>query len=487
MKRIDIPCYRLFINGHWVDSSTGNTFSTINPATGEMIGMVSEASAEDVDKAVMAARHALEKGPWARMSVAERSRILMGYADLIEKNSDELARLESLDAGKPISAVLRQDVPAALDTIRYYAGWADKIHGEVIPARTDALTYTVREPVGVVAAIVPWNFPLMIAMWKIAPALASGCTVVLKPAALTPLSVLKLAELSIEAGIPPGVFNIVPGSGRVTGQALVEHPDVNFISFTGSVDVGRNMMIAAAGSFKRVGLELGGKSANVVFADADLDAAVKASSSGIFFNSGQVCSAGSRILVEESVYDDFVERLAQRARTMRVGDPLDPQTLMGPLISESQMNRVMDYIHIGEKEGASLVSGGERLGNKGYFLSPAVFANVKHDMRISQEEIFGPVASVLRFKSEDEAIAMANGTRYGLAAAVWSQDITRAHTLSSRLKAGTVWVNTYGPTDIRLPWGGSGDSGIGRERGREVLDHYTESKVVWINLKQKAA
>ncbi|MDE3020966.1 MAG: aldehyde dehydrogenase family protein [Pseudomonadota bacterium] len=487
MKRINMPYYRLFINGKWVDASDKKTFPTMNPATGEMIATVAEASAVDVGYAVNAARQALDSGPWGKMSASQRGRILMNLADLLQSNAKEMSLLESMDAGKPISAVIRQDVAASVDTLQYYAGWADKIHGEVIPARKDALTYTLREPVGVVAAIVPWNFPLMIALWKIAPALAAGCTVVLKPAALTPLSALRMAEFAMEAGVPAGVINIVPGSGRITGNALVEHPGVNLISFTGSVEVGRGIMHAAADGFKRVALELGGKSANLVFADADLDAAVKASSSGVFFNSGQVCSAGSRILVENSIYDEFVERLVDRARTMRVGDPLNPDTHMGPVISELQRDRVLEYIEIGQKEGATLVSGGQKVGEKGYFLSPAVFADVGHGMRISQEEIFGPVASVLRFKDENDAVEMANGTRYGLAAAVWSQDVGRAHALSARLKAGTVWVNTYGPTDIRLPWGGSGDSGVGRERGHEALEHYTEPKVVWVNLARKAA
>jgi aldehyde dehydrogenase (NAD+) len=327
----------------------------------------------------------------------------------------------------------------------------------------------------------------MIAMWKIAPALASGCTMVLKPAALTPLTAMRVGEIAIEAGLPAGVLNILPGGGRSVGNALVEHPDVNMVSFTGSVEVGRGIMRAAAGTFKRVGLELGGKSPNIVFADADIDAAVKASSSGVFFNAGQVCSAGSRILVQDTIYDEFVERLAERSRTMRLGDPLDPQTHMGPVVSEAQMQRVLDYIRIGQQEGAQLVTGGQRAGETGYFITPAVFAGVEHDMRISQEEIFGPVASVLKFHDEVDAIRMANDTKYGLAAGVWSNDITRAHHVSHQLRAGTVWINTYGPTDIRLPWGGAGDSGLGRERGHDALEHYTEPKVVWVNLKRRAA
>lgn len=486
MKKMDLPEHKLLINGQWVAAAGGKTFGTYNPASGELIATIAEADATDVDRAVQAARAALS-GPWGHMSAAERGRILNRMAALLRENADELATLECLDAGKPISAVQRQDVPAAIDTLEYYAGWADKVTGEVIPARTDALTYTVREPVGVVAAIVPWNFPLMIAMWKIAPALASGCTMVLKPAALTPLTALRVGELAIEAGLPAGVLNIVPGGGRSVGNALVEHPDVNMVSFTGSVEVGRGIMRAAAGTFKRVGLELGGKSPNLVFADADIDAAVKASSSGVFFNAGQVCSAGSRILVQDTVYDEFVERLAERSRTMRLGDPLDTQTHMGPVVSEAQMKRVLDYIQIGQQEGAQLVTGGQRTGDTGYFITPAVFAGVQHDMRISQEEIFGPVASVIKFHDEADAIRMANDSRYGLAAGVWSNDITRAHHVSHQLRAGTVWINTYGPTDIRLPWGGAGDSGLGRERGHDALEHYTEPKVIWVNLKRRAA
>jgi aldehyde dehydrogenase (NAD+) len=486
MKKIDLPEYKLLIGGEWVSATSGKTFGTYNPASETLIATIAEADAADVDRAVKAAREALD-GPWGKMSAAERGRILQRMAALMRENAEEIATLECLDAGKPISAVRRQDVPAAIDTFEYYAGWADKVTGEVIPARTDALTYTVREPVGVVGAIVPWNFSLMISCWKIAPALASGCTMVLKPAALTPLAALKIGEIALQAGLPAGVLNIVPGGGRSVGNALVEHPDVNMVSFTGSVEVGRGIMRAAAGTFKRVGLELGGKSPNIVFADADIEAAVKAASSGVFFNSGQVCSAGSRILVQSSVYDEFVERLAERSRTMRVGDPLDTQTHMGPVVSDAQMKRILEYIEIGQKEGAQLVTGGEKIGEKGYFISPAVFANVGHDMRISQEEIFGPVASVLKFNDEEDAIRMANDTRYGLAAGVWSNDIARAHHVSHRLRAGTVWINTYGPTDIRLPWGGAGDSGLGRERGHDALEHYTEPKVVWVNLKRKAA
>jgi len=477
--RID-SAHNLLIGGKRVPAQSGRYFETLNPATGETIAQVAEADAADVDAAVRSARAALE-GPWGRMKASERGGLLLKFADLIRQNQEELIALESLDSGKPVSAIRRQDMPAVLDTLTYYAGWADKIAGQVIPTREDALTYTVREPIGVVGAIVPWNFPLMIGMWKIAPALACGCTVVLKPAELTSLTALRIGELALEAGLPPGVLNIVSGFGRTAGQALVDHPDVDKITFTGSPAVGRQILRGAAGNLKRVTLELGGKSANIIFPDADLDAAVKAAASGIFFNSGQVCSAGSRILVHKDIHDEIVERLAARAKAIRVGDPSDASTAMGPLISETQMKRVLDYVDIGVREGAKLVTGGARVGSSGYFVSPTVFAGVDHEMRISQEEIFGPVASVVKFDNDDDAIRIANGTSYSLAAGVWSADMARVHRFAKRLKAGTVWVNTYGPTDVRLPWGGVRDSGFGREHGEAAIENFTESKTVWIN------
>ena len=473
--------HRLLIDGRHVAAAAGRSFETIDPATEQPIAAVAEADAADVDAAVASARRALA-GPWGHMRAADRGRLLHRVANLIELHADELAALESRDAGKPISAVLRQDLPAAIDTLRYYAGWADKINGQVIPARPDALTYTVREPVGVVGAIVPWNFPLMIGMWKVAPALACGCTVVLKPAEITPLSALRVGDLALEAGLPPGVLNVVPGFGKSAGRALVDHPDVDKVTFTGSPAVGREVLAGAAGNLKRVTLELGGKSANVIFADADLDAAVKAASAGIFFNTGQVCSAGSRILVQAEIYDEVVDRLTARAKSIRVGSPAERSTAMGPIVSQAQMARVLDYIAIGVREGASLVTGGRRLDGPGYFVGPTVFANVDHDMRISQEEIFGPVVSVVRFEDEDDAIAKANGTRYSLAAGVWSRDIGRVHRFATRVKAGTVWINTYGYTDIRLPWGGARDSGYGREHGDAAIENFTEPKAVWMNL-----
>lgn len=450
-------------------------------ATGALIAHIAEADAHDVDVAVASARAAFE-GEWGAMPGKMRGQLLHRLADLIERDADNLVTLESRDSGKPVASILRQDLPAVLDTLRYYAGMADKIDGQVIPTRPEALTYTVREAVGVVAAIVPWNFPLMIGMWKIAPALACGCSVVLKPAELTSLTALRIGELALEAGFPPGALNVVPGFGQIAGQALVDHPDVDKVTFTGSPAVGRGILEGAAGNFKRVTLELGGKSANIVFPDADVSAAVRAAASGIFFNSGQVCSAGSRVLAHADIYDEVVDGLAARAAKVRLGCPQDEATQMGPVVSGGQMDRVLDYIRIGRDEGARLVAGGARHGQQGAFIEPTVFADVTPDMRIAQEEIFGPVVSVIRFSSEEEALEIANGTAFSLAAGVWSADISRVHRFARRLKAGTVWVNTFGPTDIRLPWGGARDSGFGREHGRAALENFTEEKSVWINV-----
>ncbi|HEX7925860.1 MAG TPA: aldehyde dehydrogenase family protein [Bradyrhizobium sp.] len=471
----------LLIDGARVRSLSGKTFKSLNPATEQVIATVAEGNEADVDRAVAAARRAFE-GPWRTMRAAERGHILLKWAELLKQHADEIAALESLDAGKPIAGVLRQDLPAAIDTLTYYAGWADKISGDVVSTRDDALTYTVREPVGVVAAIVPWNFPLMIGMWKLAPALACGCTVVMKPAELTSLSALRIGELALEAGLPKGVLNIVTGPGRVVGDALVNHPDVDKVTFTGSPGVGRGIMKGAASNFKRVSLELGGKSANVIFDDANLEAAAKAAAAGIFFNAGQVCSAGSRVLVQENAYDEVVERLVARAESLRIGDPADRATVLGPVISEKQMRSILDYVEIGKNEGAQLATGGERVGDRGYFISPAVFANVAHEMRISQEEIFGPVVSVIKFKDEADALRIANGTAYSLAAGVWSADMGRVQRFAKKARAGTVWINTYGYTDVRLPWGGERDSGLGREHGTAALDNFTEPKAVWMNL-----
>lgn len=481
-QKVDLKQYDLFIDGQHAAPSTGEYTIDLDPATEEPIAEVAQGGKADVDKAVSAARAALKV--WGSLRASERGRILQRAAALLEEHQEELIEIESLDAGKPLAAVRRQDMAAVIDTVRYYAGWCDKITGQVIPARPDALTYTIREPLGVVAAIVPWNFPLMIGMWKIAPALACGCTVVVKPAELTPLSMLRVAELFLEAGLPPGAFNVVCGKGSVVGEAMVRHPGVDKVTFTGSPKVGRGIMQGAASNFKKITLELGGKSANLIFADANLERAVGAAASGIFFNAGQVCSAGSRVLVERAVYDEVVQRLAERARSIRVGDPMDPKTTMGPVISAGQMQTVLNYIEIGKAEGASVVTGGARLGDQGYFVEPTVFADVEHEMRISQEEIFGPVLCVIPFDDEQDALRIANGTAYSLAAGVWSGDIGRVHRMAAGLKAGTVWINTYGYTDVRLPWGGSGESGLGREHGDAAIENFTQPKAVWLALEQ---
>jgi aldehyde dehydrogenase (NAD+) len=476
----DLQHFDLYIDGKHVKPN-GNEYSLdIDPATEEPIAAVALGNKADVDVAVTAARAALKV--WGGMRAADRGRILSRAADLIEKNSEELVQIESRDAGKPLAGVRRQDMPAVIDTLRYYAGWCDKIMGKVVPTRPDALTYVVREPVGVVGAIIPWNFPMMIGMWKIAPALACGCTMVVKPAELTPLSMLRLAELLSEAGVPPGVFNVVTGKGSVVGDAIVKHPDINKVTFTGSPGVGRGILQGAASNFKRVTLELGGKSANVIFADANLAKAARSAASGIFFNAGQVCSAGSRVLVERSAYDEVIDHLVTRARTIKVGNPDASDTTMGPVISGNQMKTVLNYIDIGKSEGASAVVGGSRVGKKGFYVEPTIFANVKHEMRISQEEIFGPVLSVIPFEDEADALRIANGTAYSLAAGVWSADIGRVHRMAAGLRAGTVWINTYGYTDVRLPWGGSGESGFGREHGEIALENFTEPKSVWMAL-----
>ncbi|MDU6726471.1 MAG: aldehyde dehydrogenase family protein [Bradyrhizobium sp.] len=483
MSRIEpMRRYQCFIGGQWRQPASGDYFESFDPFLAQPWALIPRCDARDVDAAVAAARQALEQGEWANMHPSQRGQLLRRFGDLIARDADHLARIEVQDNGK-LYAEMRGQVGYIPQWFHYFGGLADKVEGAVVPIdKPDMFTYTRHEPVGVVAAIVPWNFPLMIGMWKLAPALACGCTVVMKPAELTSLSALRIAELALEAGLPPGVLNIVTGPGRIVGEALVNHPDVDKVTFTGSPGVGRGIMKAAAGNFKRVSLELGGKSANIIFDDANIEAAAKAAASGIFFNAGQVCSAGSRVLVQERAYDEVVERLTARARALRIGDPLDRATSLGPVISERQMKTILDYVDIGRREGATLVTGGERAAARGYFISPAVFAGVTHEMRISQEEIFGPVVSVIKFKDEADALRMANGTAYSLAAGVWSRDLGRVQRFAKRLRAGTVWINTYGYTDVRLPWGGDRDSGLGREHGTAALDNFTEPKAVWMNL-----
>jgi aldehyde dehydrogenase (NAD+) len=475
---------KMLIDGEWVDAASGRTFESRYPGTGEVIAHVAEGDREDVDRAVQAARRAFDGGDYRKMNGADRGRLLWKIADLMEQNIDELAELETLDNGKPLVESLKVDLPQSIACFRYYAGWAGKTTGDTIEpnARANAFCFTLREPVGVCGQIIPWNFPIQMATWKIAPAIACGNTVVIKPAEQTSVSILRLGELMLEAGMPKGVVNIVTGFGEVVGAALVEHPGIDKIAFTGSVEVGKIIMRSAASTLKKVTLELGGKSPNVVFADSNLEFAAKVALSGIFFNQGQMCTAGSRILIEESARDEFMEVLGGRAKKMVVGDPLDPKTRMGALVSQEQMERVLGYVGKGKEEGASLIAGGERIGGSGYFVGPTVFDNVRNEMAIAQEEIFGPVAAVITFKDADDALRIANDTSFGLASAVWTNDLKKAIGFARGVKAGTVWVNTYNMTDNALPFGGYKESGFGRELGAAALDTYTELKTVWVDL-----
>jgi len=473
----------MLIGGKWVDSASGKAFATVNPATGEKICDVAEGDKADVDLAVKAARKAFEDGPWSRMSAAERGRLLHRLADLVEKHQEELAALETLDNGKPYRDAIAADLPLTVKCYRYYAGWADKYHGKTIPIEGDYFCYTRHEPVGVVGQIIPWNFPLLMQAWKWGPALAAGCTIVLKPAEQTPLTALRVAELAQQAGFPDGVINVVPGFGPTAGAALSGHMDVDKVAFTGEHTTGQIVMTAAAQSnLKRVSLELGGKSPNVVFADADIDAAIEGAYFGLFFNQGQCCCAGSRLFVEEKIHDQFVEKLVAKAKGRLVGDPFDMATEQGPQVSQEQSDRIMSYIDAGQKEGAKMLLGGKRVGNRGYFIEPTVFSGVTDDMKIAREEIFGPVLNVLRFKNIDEVIQRGNRTFYGLAAAVWTRDIQKAHRIANSLRAGTVWINCYDVFDAAAPFGGYKMSGIGRELGEYAMQLYTEVKTVTIKL-----
>ena len=471
-----------FIGGKWTPSVSGKTFETVNPATEEVIAQVAEGDKTDVDLAAKAARAAFETGEWSKMDARDRGRLMYKLADLLESEIDELAALESLDNGKPIRDSRAADLPLTIDCLRYYAGFADKIHGQTIPIRGNHFCYLRREPVGVAGQIIPWNFPMLMVAWKWGPALAAGCTIVMKPAEQTPLTCLRMARLAQKAGIPDGVINVVPGYGPTAGAAVVKHPEVDKVAFTGSGEVARIIMRDASEQLKRLTFELGGKSPNIIFADSDLDVAAAQAHFGLYFNQGQCCCAGSRVFVEDRVYDKFIDKIVSMNKTRKLGNPLDPTTEQGPQVDQEQFNKIMKYIDLGQEQGAQMLTGGKRFGERGYFIEPTLFADVKDDMKIAQEEIFGPVMSVLRFKDLDEIIARANKTCFGLAAAVWTRDVAKAHYVASKVKAGTVWVNCYDVFDAAAPFGGYKMSGMGRELGEKGLDAYLESKTVTVSL-----
>src|SRR6266542_596477 len=481
--------YQLFIDGHWVDAESGKSFTTPNPATGETLAEVAEADKADVDKAVAAARRAFE-GKWGKVGPRDRGRLLYKLSQLIESRTQELATLETADNGKPIRESLYVDLPQVAENFEYFAGWATKIEGETIPVPGQMFNYTLREPVGVCGQIIPWNFPLLMAAWKLAPALTAGNTVVLKPAEQTPASALELAKLIQEAGFPEGVVNIIPGYGETAGAALASHPGIDKIAFTGSTEIGKLIAKAAAENLTKVSLELGGKAPNVIFADADLDQAINGAMMGIFFNQGQVCCAGSRLFVEEKVKDEFLARFKEKAEGVKVGDPIDKTTLMGPQVSEEQLNRIKSYVGIAREEGATVLTGGEQpklegAFQNGYFFQPTIFSDVDNRMRVAQEEIFGPVSSVITFDNDDELIRQANETMYGLSAGIWTRDITRAHRFARAIKAGVVWINTFNMMNAASPFGGYKQSGYGREMGKHALELYTQVKSVWVDLSGK--
>lgn len=473
---------QLLIDGQWVPSKSGKTFETLNPATEEVIAQVAEGDAADVEVAVHAARRAFDEGPWPRMDARERGRLMLRLCELIEEEIDELASLETLDNGKPFADSRHVDIPLALQCLRYYAGWADKIHGQTIPINGNYFCYTRREPVGVAGQIIPWNFPILMVAWKWGPALAAGCTVVMKPAEQTPLTCLRLARLAQKAGIPDGVINVVPGFGPTAGSAIVNHPGIDKVAFTGSGETAQIIMRQAADSLKRLTFELGGKSPNIVFADADLDAAANGAHVGIFLNQGQCCCAGSRLFVEDAIHAEFVDRVVAMSRERTVGDPFELSTQQGPQVDQTQFEKIMGYIEAGQKEGAVCATGGKRVGNRGFYIEPTVFTQVTDEMAIARDEIFGPVLSVLKFSDLEELVRRSNATNFGLAAAVWTRDVSRAHDVARRLRAGTVWINCYDVFDAAAPFGGFKQSGFGRELGERGLDPYLETKTVTVNL-----
>ncbi len=479
---------KMLINGQWVNARSGKMFPTYNPATGEVLAQVAEGDKVDIDLAVRAARKAFEQGPWRKMTPSDRGKLIWRLADLLESNLEEFAQLESLDNGKPLTIARAADVPLAIDLFRYMAGWATKIEGNTIPISvpympgSQFLAYTLREPVGVVGQIIPWNFPLLMAAWKLGPALAVGCTIVVKPAEQTPLSALRLGELFLEAGFPEGVVNIVPGYGPTAGGALAAHPDVDKVAFTGSTEVGKLIVNAAVGNLKKVTLELGGKSPSVVLTDADLETSIPGVANAIFFNHGQCCCAGSRLYVEKNIFDKVVSGVADQAKQIKMGPGLDPATQMGPLVSDEQQHRVLGYLESGFADGAKAVVGGKRLGDKGYFVEPTVLVNTTSTMKVIQEEIFGPVVCAEPFTNVEDVIAKANDNIYGLAAAVWTKDLSKGHSLAAQLRAGTVWINCHNIFDASLPFGGYKQSGWGREMGHEALNLYTEVKSVCAKL-----
>jgi phenylacetaldehyde dehydrogenase len=475
----------MLIDGKWTEAKSGKTFPVFDPSTGETFAQVAAGDKEDIDLAVKAARRAFESGPWRKMTPSQRGKIVWKLADLIEENLEEFAELESLDNGKPLTVARVADVPLAIDLFRYMAGWATKIDGHTLGTSSlpsEFFAYTLREPVGVIGQIIPWNFPLLMAAWKLGPALATGNTLVLKPAEQTPLSALRLGQLIEQAGLPPGVVNIVTGYGETAGAALAAHPDVDKVAFTGSTEVGKLIVQASAGNLKKVSLELGGKSPNIVFGDADLDLAISGAANAIFFNHGQCCCAGSRLLVHKTIFDSVVEGVAAQAKKINVSAGFDQGCEMGPLVSDEQLNRVLGFLESGEKEGAKAVVGGKRHGDRGYFVEPTVLVNTKPGMKVVDEEIFGPVVCAQPFEEIEEVEAQANNTTYGLAGAVWTKDMSKAHRIARVMKAGTVWVNCYNIFDAALPFGGYKQSGWGREMGREVLENYTETKSVVIKV-----